>query len=311
MEVVPIVCPHGTMPGLSDPLRIEPAKPGQRQKALQLLQLGPAHLERLLSAAFSGEVDMDGLFLARRGFSAALLGGNRRPVTSHSVGPPQITNDEPEQTAQMLQAAVDHFLDCVGTVLSQAILPPSDILHALRLSRAGYKHLADLAYLVSEQETFPTSEPTGELTFTTSPRDDDSRIRHVIEHSYIDTLDCPELERTRNLDDVLFGYRRTGVYRPHWWLIARHMEQDVGCVLVADHPEHQQCELMYMGIVPEARGHGLGGRVGATSPVDRPERQRERIVLAVDDGNWPASAASRHTASSSGTNEACTCAQHP
>ena len=195
VEVVRIVYALGTMPELSDPLRIEPAKPGQRQKALQLLQLGPAHIERLLSAAFSGEVDMDGLFLARRGDQ--LVGAARGQPTPGNLAfcwPPQITNDEPEQTAQMLQAAVDHPR-LRGTGLSQAILPPSDILHALRLSRAGYKHLADLAYLVSEQETFPTSEPTGELTFTTSPRDDDSRIRHVIEHSYINTLDCPELEQ--------------------------------------------------------------------------------------------------------------------
>ena len=34
--------------------------------------------------------------------------------------------------------------------------------------------------------------------------------------------------------------------------------RDVGVLLLADHPRARHWELMYMGLVPEARGTGLG-----------------------------------------------------
>jgi ribosomal protein S18 acetylase RimI-like enzyme len=110
----------------------------------------------------------------------------------------------------------------------------------------------------------------------------------LIERTYSSTLDCSRLDEARSMEHVLTGYRRTGVYRPEWWIIAGYRGHDVGCVLLADHPEHDQCELMYLGVVPEWRGHGWGRELASYAQWLARRAGRERIVLAVDDANWPA-----------------------
>ena len=59
-------------------------------------------------------------------------------------------------------------------------------------------------------------------------------------------------------EEVLSGYRTTGVFDPQRWLLVRQDGEDVGCLLLADHPTSSQWELVYMGLVPEVRGRGLG-----------------------------------------------------
>ena len=47
-------------------------------------------------------------------------------------------------------------------------------------------------------------------------------------------------------------------------------------------------ELMYMGFVPEMRGRGWGEQVTRYAQWMIGQVPRERMVLAVDDNNWPA-----------------------
>src|SRR5690606_30179312 len=66
---------------------------------------------------------------------------------------------------------------------------------------------------------------------------------------------------------------------------AAHM---VGCLLLADHPATDQIELVYMGMVPEARGHGWGEHVVRQAQWLCRRRGCQRLVLAVDEANDPA-----------------------
>ncbi len=86
---------------------------------------------------------------------------------------------------------------------------------------------------------------------------------------------------------VLTGYRNTGTYAPENWFLAVEGERDIGCLLLSEHAG-AIWEIVYMALVPEARGRGMGkslvrfaqwhaGRLGAGS-----------LVLAVDERNLPA-----------------------
>lgn len=287
----PIVYAWKVMSQYAMSLKIEATPPTRRNQALQLMQLGGARTERLQEAAAAGAIDMQGLFHAQRdGVIVGSAWGQRVPGSLAFCWPPAIIPAEPESTADRLQAAVNQYLDESGITMSQAMLPVHDLVNAMRLSRMGYVHLADLDYLVSSHGDWAGEYPQGPLSFRAGWWNQKEQLKSVIERTYVDTLDCTQLDKTRSVDDVLTGYRRTGVFRPNWWVLARHQDRDVGCVLLADHPEHEQCELMYLGVVPEQRGNGWGLQLANLAQWTAFQAGRRQLVLAVDDANQPATA---------------------
>ena len=110
----------------------------------------------------------------------------------------------------------------------------------------------------------------------------------LIEATYEATQDCAALGGKRPMDEVLDGYRATGVFRPENWLFVRAVGHDVGVLLLADHRAAKHWELMYMGLVPaRAAVASVATSCVMRSALRRPPA-RERIVLAVDAENFPA-----------------------
>jgi ribosomal protein S18 acetylase RimI-like enzyme len=90
------------------------------------------------------------------------------------------------------------------------------------------------------------------------------------------------------MDDVLEGYQATGKFRAENWLTVQTRGQDAGVLLLADHPVARHWELVYMGLVPEGRGRGLGRQITEYAQFLARRQNVERIVLAVDAANSPA-----------------------
>jgi ribosomal protein S18 acetylase RimI-like enzyme len=173
--------------------------------------------------------------------------------------------------------------------MAQVLLPTSEDAHVPVLTSIGFRHLADLLYLSCEAGHFNVTAPSNtELVFV--PYEDSQRARfsQVIEQTYERTLDCAALNGVRRMEDVLDGYRATGTFRAENWLIVCSAGQDVGVLLLADHVEAKHCELMYMGLVPEARGRGRGREIVRHAQKLAHRARAERIVLAVDAVNEPA-----------------------
>ena len=114
------------------------------------------------------------------------------------------------------------------------------------------------------------------------------RLLPLIEATYEGTLDCPLLNGLRTTADVVTSYRAVGAHRPDLWLLARCGQEDVGCLLLADHPEAGNLELVYLGITPLARGRGYGLTLVKHALAVARQLPRERVVLAVDAANTPA-----------------------
>jgi ribosomal protein S18 acetylase RimI-like enzyme len=117
----------------------------------------------------------------------------------------------------------------------------------------------------------------------------------LIEETYEQTLDCTALDGVRRVNHVVNGYQATGIFRPENWLIVRADEEDVGVLLLADHPQAGHWELMYMGLVPNVRGHRWGQLITRHAQWMASQAGVERIVLAVDAANEPALAMYRRT----------------
>ncbi|MFO0864062.1 MAG: N-acetyltransferase [Gemmataceae bacterium] len=78
--------------------------------------------------------------------------------------------------------------------------------------------------------------------------------------TYFGTLDFPELNDVRTIDEILEGHRKAGVYRPENWLLATLAGEPAGVVILTEVPG-EAWDLSYLGIVPEHRGRGVGRRL--------------------------------------------------
>jgi mycothiol synthase len=157
---------------------------------------------------------------------------------------------------------------------------------------AGFERAATLCYLATESAGVPDEQSTG-MSFVPFDDSQTDRLAAIIEQTYEGTLDCPQLNGVRTTQEVLAGYRATGRFSPARWLIVRQGDRDIGCLLLTDHPdatspELSSWELVYMGLIPAARGHGWGLSMARHGIRLAAAAGRSTIALAVDEANSPA-----------------------
>jgi GNAT superfamily N-acetyltransferase len=205
-----------------------------------------------------------------------------------NVWPPRLVAGEPTGTAERLLSWSDTLLRRAGVRLAQVLLRSSRGGDASLLVRHGYRFTAELLYLVCEVTAAADVASDHELVFTACGEQDRQRLLRVITATYDGTQDIPALNGLRSPEDVLDGYAHPGAdATPHWFLVTHHSD-DAGCLLLCDYPAAAQLELVYMGLVPAARGRGWGADIVRFTQYSALATQRTRVVLAVDAANDPA-----------------------
>ncbi|MGV3606582.1 MAG: GNAT family N-acetyltransferase [Planctomycetaceae bacterium] len=212
--------------------------------------------------------------------------------------PPGIAENAPWQTsvASLLQFT-HHQLTSAGIQLSQFLLPDLGEQIAYQeslistLKTAGYHSLARLLYLyVSDQESpFPTSAPTPKnCSLLPASQFTTPQLHDLIEQTYIDTQDCPAMNGLRSTDQVLAGYRSAGTCEDRYWFVATDQNQKpIACLLLAPDTNNHSCELVYVGVIPEARGRGVAGDLVSWAKWQAKSAACSQLLLAVDDQNLP------------------------
>ena len=244
----------------------------------------------LLKIDDPAELDNEPIYIALRGEQlCGAAWGQRQTGNIAMLWPPQLAPGEDEQTALRLAEAVVRVLDETAIEMTQALLPSSDAAAAPVLQAVGFDHLAQLLYMSCEANRFPTDPPTAsQLEFEPYSGAKRGRLMAIVERTYERTLDCVGLNGMRTISEVITGYQDTGVFRPENWRIVRRRGEDIGVLLLTDHPQARHWELMYMGLVPESRGSGCGAEITQYAKWLAHCAGVERIVLAVDAANMPA-----------------------
>ncbi len=217
---------------------------------------------------------------------------------------------ESEESA--VQAVWTHFLARLAaarvTYLQASSETESD---RRRLTRLGFRHLADLAFMVLERENFMPLPPSEVLTPSTVNHeiqmvvvgDDLGRLEaasQIAEQTFSGTHDCPLLGEFRSASEIVAGYRLSPQFDPWQWRILIVQGEPAGCLFLTRHrlegsgsDEGQSAtptavELAYMGVIPKFRGSGLG-RVLLDCAINvSSELGASRMILAVDRRNSPA-----------------------
>lgn len=195
----------------------------------------------------------------------------------------------PGSAAAAAHAAADAVAACRWDQirLIQALLDPADTLRKASLEQAG---LQSLAVLHTMERTLPRRKATkpdlGSIRLEPCLLGDAHHVAQLMVGTYADTLDCPGLYGLRDPMDTLHGHLAAGTPIPELWCIVHVDGRDAGVLFVAD--QQNVCDLVYVGLLPFARGRGIGRLLMQTLVHQLDATQRNRIRLSVDQSNTPA-----------------------
>jgi ribosomal protein S18 acetylase RimI-like enzyme len=176
-----------------------------------------------------------------------------------------------------------------GAKLGQALMHPREAHLALPLERSGFAHITRLWYLrrqLPAAAALPSR--TGRLCYQSYAGCDQDRFHQTLLRTYEGTLDCPEVNGVRNLNEVMTGHRAQGSYDPAQWWLALEEGQPVGVLLLSEMPEWMAWDVAYVGVVPEARRRGLGRELLLKALTETQAAGVTQVTLSVDERNRPA-----------------------
>lgn len=224
-----------------------------------------------------------------------------------------LTEQSEQEAIRAISSLMDQSLRDRGVDFVQWATDPRDELDRSVLNwchGCGFHAIGQLDYLharvedagdPSQTEDSQPAESTRQVSFehVSAPPDAfDDEFATLVEQTYTQTLDCPQLAEYRTASQTLAGYQASGAFDPSLWFRVEQDQQAIGCLILARHEsaaltEGKQStavviEIVYMGLIPAARGKGLGKRLVERAIRAARELGAEQIILAVDRQNQPA-----------------------
>ncbi|MGD0389348.1 MAG: GNAT family N-acetyltransferase [Tepidisphaeraceae bacterium] len=176
-----------------------------------------------------------------------------------------------------------------GVQLAQVLLEPQHDSARRLFAAAGFMDIAELIYLQTQvpRHAKPAAVWQG-MRWLEYCAEAHGLFAEAILQTYRDSLDCPALSGLRDIEDVISGHQATGQFDPTLWRLLLQADRPMGVLLLSGIPQTDGTELVYLGVVPEARGRGLGTILMQHAMELTLREHRRRLSLAVDSRNAPA-----------------------
>ena len=280
-------------------LVIRPARESELTAALEIVfrHHAPAERQTRTRNAFrliqQGDLNPAGVLVALDGprlcGAMVCLGV---PGASAMVWPPQAISavNLVDIEDQLLEYGMQ-WLRQLGTRLVQALLLPTESDLAKPLLRSGFTHVTNLEYLRHTLRLLDERPPSKEsryvfIAYSTCDRD---IFNQTLLATYCDTLDCPEVNGVRDIQEIIEGHRSQGIHDPERWWLAFDNGQPAGVLLLTDVPEWSGWDVSYIGVVPSFRRKGLGTALTRKALFEARSAGAAQLTLALDIRNTPAS----------------------
>ncbi len=285
------------MPGDTSEVMLCP--PSERGRALEVLYrrvpggLRPRLIADALGEAERGVIDLSGLWIAwRRGRIVGALLTQPLAGRAAAVWAPEVDASWGRSaTAVALIRAALADLKSRGFIIAQALLDESASRHgAADLAQGGMPQITELVYLErTTRVPLPVRPQVPKLVWNGFGPATEGDFRAVLQATYHDSLDMPELEGIRSLDDILASHRAGGRFVAGRWQVGHLCDEPAtaAVLLLSEIPDRDAWEVAYLGLTPPARGRGLGRAVLAHA-LEMASAFVPSLELAVDVRNHPA-----------------------
>ncbi len=234
-----------------------------------------------------GELDIAGI-LVRSGGSELHGAVICCPVPGASglIWPPQAVESATRaQTEDALVCGALAWLRQRGAKLVQSLLTDVETVLAPPLLRNGFRHITRLLYMRHNLRSVPSEVQGGRVRLVRYSECEPAELGRTLLRTYDGTLDCPEVNGVRTIEEVLEGHRAQGHHNPARWWLALREEEPVGVLLLAEMFEWPGWDVSYVGVVPEARRHGIG-RTLMLEALHRAQKAGvDQLTLSVDARN--------------------------
>jgi ribosomal protein S18 acetylase RimI-like enzyme len=275
---------------------IEPARREEMAAAFRLLfqHLEEEDRESRVANALKMLCDKE---LNQAGMLVARIDGESRgslffqPVAGASglIWPPQILLDTSADVEDQLLTEACRRLANQGAKLVQCLLSPQEIPLGASLERNGFRHITQLWYLRHDLKFSPrfflASEALSYHSYASCAADP---FHQTLLRTYETTWDCPEVNGVREIDEIIAGHKSQGRYNPENWWLASDKGLPAGVLLLAEVPDLKSWDLLYVGVVPEARGQGFGRELVRKALWEARAAEALQLTLSVDARNQPA-----------------------
>src|SRR5438132_6920023 len=247
-------------------------------------------VENALKLVRDKELDGAGVWVVRG--RSGLLGAMvcmLVPGASALVWPPQACAANGKQVEDVLLRTALAWVKKRGAKLAQTLLAPGETALATPIERNGFTHITRLWYL-KHGLGFSAAlvEPAMDLRTCDYTQCDKQLFHKTLLATYEGTKDCPEVNGVRSLDDIIAGHQAQGLHDPRRWWLAFKQDQAVGVLILTELPEWQGWDVSYLGVVPQARRHGVGRDLTSMAIREAQTAGTSQLTLSVDQRNQPA-----------------------
>ena len=198
-----------------------------------------------------------------------------------------------DQGAEIVQAISPLVASRLSNDLDSAFVSP-DPQRDLVLGSAGMTPVAKLVQMecfgiqtIPRQAVPALGLECGKFEFIPYYEIFPNQWSQLVERTYIETRDVPELNGMRGIESTLASYASSIIGVPKTWWVVQCKSVNIGCLLLTP-TAARCCEITYLGLIPEWRGRGISKVIMNFVRDWALASEIQGITLAVDLRNRPA-----------------------
>lgn len=245
-------------------------------------------VQRCHDSLASGQYDAGGFFITRNA-RGQVNGAALVQVMPGSLGVAWAPRGENSDIEDALTRASNAWLRARGVKVCQAFASDVEQSEMMPLVRNGYQQVTQLVFLQrSLQVAHSENDSPSSLECTAWSGTTSHEQTQVLLETHAGTLDCPELNGVRTPAEVVAGFVPGSAENCPWWYSLHTGARMIGVLLFDQGPQRSILELSYLGLIPAARGRGLGRAALALATRIAASSGYQALSISVDVRNEPA-----------------------